>query len=84
MWGNVWEWTSTETGGKRAVKGGAWDSRRTECRTEARGTGRDPKTGHANVGFRVVREGGESRGPQDDGRSARPERRRSGRRNDRD
>ena len=56
MWGNVWEWTATAVGGKRAVKGGAWDSRRTECRTEARGVGRVPDKGYANVGFRVVRE----------------------------
>ena len=56
MWGNVWEWTATEVEGRRAVKGGAWDSRRTECRTEARGVGRDPDKGYANVGFRVVRE----------------------------
>ena len=56
MWGNVWEWTSTAVGTQRAVKGGAWDSRRTDCRTEARGTGRDPDKGYANVGFRVVRE----------------------------
>ena len=56
MWGNVWEWTSTPVGGQRAVKGGAWDSRRTECRTESRGVGRDPKRSYANVGFRVVRE----------------------------
>ena len=56
MWGNAWEWTATEVGGKRAVKGGAWDSRRTECRTEARGVVRDPDLGYDNVGFRVVRE----------------------------
>ena len=56
MWGNVWEWTSTAVGNQRAVKGGAWDSRRTDCRTESRGVGRNPHQGHANVGFRVVRE----------------------------
>ena len=55
MWGNVWEWTSTAIGEQRAVKGGAWDSRRTDCRTESRGTGRKPNQGYANVGFRVVR-----------------------------
>ena len=43
-------------------KGGAWDSRRTECRTEARGVGRDPNRGYANVGFRVVRESKENNG----------------------
>ena len=57
MWGNVWEWTSTGTNGGKAVKGGAWDSRRTECRTEAGGVTRDPDRGYANVGFRVLREG---------------------------
>ena len=56
MWGNVWEWTSTPVGNQRAVKGGAWNSRRTECRTESRGVGRNPKQGYADVGFRVVRE----------------------------
>ena len=56
MWGNAWEWTATEINGGCAVKGGAWDSRRTECRTEARGVGRDPEKGYGNVGFRVVRE----------------------------
>ena len=56
MWGNVWEWTSTAVGNQRAVKGGAWDSRRTECRTESRGVGRNPNRGYTNVGFRVVRE----------------------------
>ncbi|WP_288644625.1 SUMF1/EgtB/PvdO family nonheme iron enzyme, partial [uncultured Helicobacter sp.] len=40
--GNVWEWTSTSrqvrghVGDYKAVKGGAWDSKRTECRTENR------------------------------------------------
>ena len=70
MWGNAWEWTATEVGGRgMAVKGGAWDSRRTECRTEARGVGRDPGKGYGNVGFRVVREGefGRPRRGGDDG-----------------
>ena len=60
MWGNCWEWTSTKLDSGRgkitnAVKGGAWDSRRTECRTELRGNGKDPASGYANVGFRVIR-----------------------------
>ena len=56
MWGNVWEWTSTPAGKKQAVKGGAWNSRRTDCRTESRGAGREPNSGYSNVGFRVIRE----------------------------
>lgn len=56
MWGNVWEWTSTAVGSKQAVKGGAWDSKRTDCRTESRGVGRTPQIGYDNVGFRVIRE----------------------------
>ena len=80
MWGNVWEWTSTAVGSRRAVKGGAWDSRRTDCRTEARGTGRDPEQGYSNVGFRVVRESREEeRSPRYPGRGEPPEYRRGGR-----
>ncbi len=60
MWGNCWEWTSTRITerGKTvmAVKGGAWNSRRTDCRTEQKGEGREANAGSGNVGFRVVRE----------------------------
>lgn len=61
MWGNCWEWTSTDAagpGGEKLaeVKGGAFDSARTECRTERRGEMRNPAKGYGNVGFRVVRE----------------------------
>lgn len=57
MWGNVWEWTSTTRKNKtKAVKGGAWDSKRTDCRTEYREEGRNPNKGYNNVGFRVIRE----------------------------
>ena len=80
MWGNVWEWTATDVGeAKKAVKGGAWNSLRTECRTEARGVGRDRGKGYGNVGFRVVREGEveRPRRGEDDG-EARPRRRRGG------
>ena len=65
MWGNVWEWTSSvitaqagaEKGKKaNAVKGGAWNSKRTSCRTEAREEGRMPNLAYPTVGFRVARE----------------------------
>ena len=57
FWGNCWEMTSTKRGeGSVAVKGGAFDSKRTECRTEARTESRKANTGYPNATFRVVRE----------------------------
>ena len=58
MWGTVWEWTSTpREDGTIAVKGGSWDSDRTDCRTENRDFGKNPKHGYKNTGFRIIREG---------------------------
>lgn len=59
FWGNVWEWTSTvrsESGGSiiLGVKGGSWESERTDCRTEYREEGRDASMGYEDVGFRVI------------------------------
>ena len=57
FWGNAWEWTSTERGENgKAVKGGSYDAKRTECRTEGRTEWRKADKGYANVTFRVVRE----------------------------
>ena len=59
FWGNVWEWTSTErnnngTAVTLGVKGGAWNTARTDCRTEYRDEGRDASLGYEDVGFRVI------------------------------
>ena len=56
MWGNAWEWTSTDKNGQKIVKGGAWDSQRMDCRTENRSAARNPNQKYINVGFRLVRE----------------------------
>ena len=57
FWGNCWEWTTTRRGeNEYAVKGGAFDSKRTECRTEARTESRKVASRYSNVTFRVVRE----------------------------
>ena len=57
FWGNCWEWTTTKrVNGKNAVKGGAFDSKRTDCRTEAKNTARDASKGYLNVTMRLVRE----------------------------
>ncbi len=59
FWGNVWEWTSTERSRNGetvtlGVKGGAWNTARTDCRTEYRDEGRDASLGYEDVGFRVI------------------------------
>lgn len=58
MWGNVWEWTSTpgSTANTAAVKGGSWDSPKTDCRTEYREESRYQSSGYDNVGFRLILE----------------------------
>ena len=57
FWGNCWEWTATKRGdGKNAVKGGSFDSKRTDCRTEAKNTAKDASKGYPNVTIRLVRE----------------------------
>ena len=56
FWGNCWEWTETrDDSGQCIVKGGAWDSKRNDCRSEYSGTSRRPEKGYPDVGFRVVR-----------------------------
>lgn len=56
FWGNCWEWiSSTDANGRYIVKGGAWDSKRDDCRSEKSDDVRIGTQGYANVGFRVVR-----------------------------
>ena len=57
FWGNVWEWTSTardKSGTILGVKGGSWQSDRTDCRTEYRDEGRKASEEYEDVGFRVI------------------------------
>ena len=63
MWGNCWEWTSTEivatNGAERgktvnAIKGGSWYANRSSCMTEFKGEGRRPGGCFNTVGFRIV------------------------------
>ena len=52
-----WEWTATKrSDGKNAVKGGAFDAKRTDCRTEAKAASRGGARGYPNVTIRLVRE----------------------------
>lgn len=56
FWGNCWEWTSsTDRDGLYIIKGGSWDSKRDDCRSEKSDDVRNGAQGYANVGFRVVR-----------------------------
>lgn len=56
FWGNCWEWTSsTDANGQHIIKGGSWDSKRDDCRSEKSDDVRTGTQGYANVGFRVVR-----------------------------
>lgn len=59
FWGNVWEWTSTIRSSTTktttlGVKGGSWESDRTDCRTEYRKEGRNANGAYEDVGFRVI------------------------------
>ncbi|MEI3064604.1 MAG: hypothetical protein V8S99_07450 [Oscillospiraceae bacterium] len=56
FWGNVWESTTTvRSNSTLGVKGGGWDSARTDCRTEHRKEGRAASQGYKDVGFRVFK-----------------------------
>lgn len=56
FWGNCWEWTSsTNAEGMNVVKGGSWDAKRDDCRSENSNHARSGAQGFDNVGFRVVR-----------------------------
>ena len=81
FWGNCWEWTSTMQEGGNIVKGGAYDSKRTDCRTEVHSEVRKPSTGYPNVTIRLIREDKAERRPerQMDRQAERRQRRQGGR-----
>jgi formylglycine-generating enzyme required for sulfatase activity len=54
MAGNVWEWTSTDDGGYRVVRGGGWNVSDYYCSVSSRGSNSPDSTGW-DVGFRVCR-----------------------------
>lgn len=64
MWGNCWEWTSTQMKSQNkkrgqtimTIKGGSWRSPRTNCRTEYKDEGRDASTSDTDLGFRIIKE----------------------------
>ena len=60
FWGNVWEWTSAVRSNSGndimyEVKGGAWNSARTDCRTEYHDEIRAASQAYEDVGFRVIK-----------------------------
>lgn len=54
MLGNVWEWTSTESGSARVLRGGSWGSDAQDVRSAYRFYV-SPGNHSSNVGFRLVR-----------------------------
>ena len=60
FWGNVWEWTSAVRSNSGndimyEVKGGAWNSARTDCRTEYHDEIRAASQAYEDVGVRVIK-----------------------------
>jgi len=51
--GNVWEWTSTETGSGRVFRGGSWLTYGVSCSASVR-SGREPDGAYGDLGFRLL------------------------------
>jgi formylglycine-generating enzyme required for sulfatase activity len=54
MHGNVWQWTDTEQGQYRVLRGGSWNFRGTNSQAAER-LGHSPAHRAVNFGFRLVR-----------------------------
>jgi len=53
MAGNVWEWTATEEGRARVLRGGSWDHGQDSARCGVR-DGYNPNSSYYGIGFRLV------------------------------
>ncbi|MBQ3807186.1 MAG: formylglycine-generating enzyme family protein [Kiritimatiellae bacterium] len=56
MHGNVWEWTSTEEGGDRVLRGGSWNQSSDSCKSSNRGR-YSPSFTYRTLGFRLCADG---------------------------